>query len=97
ARPPRPSPPPRVPRPPPGGRNLAHRAAGAPMGRVLGVDVSLGRGLDVALGEGGAVKATWRRLRPDGLAALLDDLAPDAVAIDAPPRPGLELLRDADE
>jgi hypothetical protein len=67
------------------------------MPRVVGVDVSLGRGLDVALVEGSSVKETWSRLGPDGLGALLRDLAPDAVAIDAPPRPGLDLLRDAAE
>ena len=63
------------------------------MPRVLGVDVSLGRGLDVALVEDAALTRTWSRVGPGGLAGLLLDEAPDAVAIDAPPRPGLGLLR----
>jgi len=65
--------------------------------RVLGVDVSLGRGLDAVLLEEGLVKETWSRMGPGHLGSLLDELRPDAVAIDAPPRPGLGLLRDPNE
>ena len=64
---------------------------------VLGVDVSLGRGHDAALLEGLALKGRWERLGSGGLAELLRQLRPDAVAIDAPPRPGLGLLRDPEE
>jgi hypothetical protein len=64
---------------------------------VLGVDVSLGRGLDVVLLEGGTVKEAWSRLGSGALGRLLRELVPDAVAIDAPPAPGLGLLRDEDE
>lgn len=61
---------------------------------ILGVDVSLGRGLDVVLLEGRTVKERWSRLGAEGLADLLRELRPDAVAIDAPPSPGLGLLLD---
>ena len=64
---------------------------------MLGVDVSLGRGLDVALLEDRAVKERWSRLGAEGLADLLRELRPDAVAIDAPPSPGLGLLIDEAE
>ena len=64
------------------------------MARVLGVDVSLGRGHDVALLDGLRVMATWDRVGSGGVGALLREHAPDAVGIDAPPRPGLSLLRD---
>jgi hypothetical protein len=64
---------------------------------ALGVDVSLGRGLDVALVDTGRVERTWSRIGPDALEDLLGELRPQAVAIDAPPRPGLELLRDPGE
>jgi hypothetical protein len=63
----------------------------------MGVDVSLGRGLDVALVEDGCVLQTWARMGSEGLKELLTDLQPDAVGIDAPPRPGLGLLRDEEE
>jgi hypothetical protein len=65
--------------------------------RALGVDVSLGRGLDAALLNGPKVVRTWSRIGPDGLAALLREHAPDAVGIDAPPRPGLSLLGNPEE
>lgn len=64
---------------------------------VLGVDVSLGRGLDVVLMEGATVKETWSRLGQTALRDLLLEHRPAAVAIDAPPAPGLGLLRDARE
>jgi hypothetical protein len=60
---------------------------------VLGVDVSLGRGLDVVLLEDGVVKETWSRLGRSHLTDLLRHHRPLAVGIDAPPRPGLGLLR----
>ena len=65
--------------------------------RVLGVDVSLGRGLDVVLLVDTAVKETWSRLGSTNLGQLLEELEPDAVAIDAPPKLGLGLLRDPGE
>jgi hypothetical protein len=61
------------------------------------VDVSLGRGLDVALVEDTVLKELWDRLGPDGLDTLLGEIRPDAVAIDAPPRAGLDLLGDPAE
>jgi hypothetical protein len=61
------------------------------------VDVSLGRGLDAVLLDGPRVSQTWSRIGPDGLAALLGEHAPDAVGIDAPPRPGLSLLGNPEE
>jgi hypothetical protein len=64
---------------------------------VLGVDVSLGRGLDLALVEDGVVKEAWSRIGHEALRALLEELRPAAVAIDAPPQRGLGLLRDAGE
>jgi Protein of unknown function (DUF429) len=63
----------------------------------MGVDVSLGRGLDVALVEDGRILETWTRVGSEGLKELLTDLRPDAVGLDAPPRPGLGLLRDEEE
>jgi len=63
----------------------------------MGVDVSLGRGLDVALVENERVLETWARIGNEGLKELLTELQPDAVGIDAPPRPGLGLLRDEEE
>jgi hypothetical protein len=65
--------------------------------RALGVDVSLGRGLDVALVDGPRIDRTWSRLGPSVLTALLREHRPDAVGVDAPPRPGLALLRDPAE
>jgi hypothetical protein len=64
---------------------------------VLGVDVSLGRGLDVALVEDSVVKLIDRIAGAEALGRLLEELRPAAVAIDAPPRPGMELLRDPRE
>jgi hypothetical protein len=64
---------------------------------VLGVDVSLGRGLDVAAVADGRVLATWTRIGPEALRSLLIERQPVAVGIDAPPRPGLSLLRDPEE
>lgn len=64
---------------------------------VLGVDVSLGRGLDVAQVEDGAVRAVDWIPGAEALEQLLSTLRPAAVAIDSPPRPGLELLRNAAE
>ena len=64
------------------------------MPEVLGVDVSLGRGLDVAALSGGRVLATWARVGPETLKTLLVERRPVAIGIDAPPRPGLSLLRD---
>jgi hypothetical protein len=64
---------------------------------IVGVDVSLGRGLDAALVEDAMVKETWTRIGPGQLARLLGEVRPEAVAIDAPPRPGLGLLRDEAE
>lgn len=61
---------------------------------VLGVDVSLGRGLDVALMDDARVVETWARVGAVGLKDLLVERRPEAVGIDAPPRPGLSLLRD---
>jgi hypothetical protein len=65
--------------------------------RVLGVDVSLGRGLDAVLLEDSVVKETWTRLGRRSLSSLLREHRPDAVAVDAPPSPGLGLLRDDSE
>src|SRR6266536_336801 len=65
--------------------------------RVLGVDVSLGRGLDVVLLEDTMVKEKWNRTGPRALTELLWTHRPDAVAIDAPPKVGLGLLRDDTE
>jgi hypothetical protein len=62
--------------------------------RALGVDVSLGRGLDVALVDGVRVVETWARVGTEGLKEILVERRPDAVGIDAPPRPGLGLLQD---
>ncbi len=64
---------------------------------VVGVDVSLGRGLDVVLLEDAVVKEAWSRVGPEQLRSLVEEVRPAAVAIDAPPRPGLGLLRDAKE
>jgi hypothetical protein len=64
---------------------------------VLGVDVSLGRGLDLALVEDGVVKETRSAAGFDALRGTLREHAPDAVAIDAPPAPGLGLLEDESE
>src|SRR5207302_7821466 len=84
--------PPGVPGPPAAVGRLRRLVPGA-----LGVDVSLGRGLDVALVEDGRVDRAWSRIGPDALADLLGELRPVIVAIDAPPKPGLELLRHPGE
>jgi hypothetical protein len=61
------------------------------------VDVSLGRGLDVVVMEGSVVKEVLTRVGQGQLERLVRDLQPEAVAIDAPPKPGLGLLRDPAE
>lgn len=54
--------------------------------RALGIDVSANRGLDlVAVDDGGLIVGTHRRVAPDDLSPLVTELAPDVVAIDAPP------------
>jgi predicted nuclease with RNAse H fold len=54
--------------------------------RSLGIDVGARRGLDLVLLDGArAVLDTHRRVMVDDLSTLVDDLAPDVVAIDAPP------------
>jgi predicted nuclease with RNAse H fold len=54
--------------------------------RALGVDVGVRKGLDlVLLDQARSILDTHRRVRPQELAALVDDLGPDVVAIDAPP------------
>jgi hypothetical protein len=65
--------------------------------RVLGVDVSLGRGHDVVLLEDRVVKEAWSAVGAEGLRRLLEELRPATVAIDAPPGPGLGLLREEAE
>jgi hypothetical protein len=65
--------------------------------RVFGVDVSLGRGLDVVLLEDATVKESWTRMGPSALTEVLWAHRPDAIAIDAPPKVGLGLLRDEAE
>jgi hypothetical protein len=65
--------------------------------RVVGVDVSLGRGLDVVLLEDTVTKEAWSRMGPRALTELLWTHRPEAVAIDAPPAAGLGLLRDEEE
>ena len=64
---------------------------------VLGVDVSLGRGHDVVLMFDSVVKERWSRIGPSAVRDLLVSVGPAAVGIDAPPRPGLGLLRDPEE
>lgn len=64
---------------------------------VLGVDVSLGRGLDAVLLEDSTVKETWSRLGPHALQELLEEHRPIAGAIDAPPASGKGLLREESE
>ena len=54
--------------------------------RALGIDVGVRKGLDlVLLGQDRVVLETERRVHVDELAKLVPDLAPDVVAIDAPP------------
>ncbi len=64
------------------------------MTRVLGIDVSLGRGLDAAVVVGTRVERVFKLGGPAALRECLDTVRPDAVAIDAPPTPGKGLLRD---
>lgn len=63
----------------------------------LGIDVSLGRGLDLASVRGGRVERLWSRVGPQELCELILDLGPEAIGVDAPPKPGLGLLRDEAE
>jgi predicted nuclease with RNAse H fold len=54
--------------------------------RALGVDVGVRKGLDVVVLEDSLVPVETRRRVPvEGLAAAIDELGPDVVAIDAPP------------
>jgi predicted nuclease with RNAse H fold len=54
--------------------------------RAIGIDVGVRRGLDVVLLDGDReVLDTHRRVAPDDVAALVADLEPDVVAVDAPP------------
>ena len=56
---------------------------------VVGVDVSVRRGLDVVVLDGAAHVAEARsRVDPSALRALLEEWKPVAVAIDSPPGPG---------
>jgi predicted RNase H-like nuclease len=57
---------------------------------ALGVDVGVRKGLDVVLlDEGLLVHHKERRVKVDDLEGLIRDLAPDVVAIDAPPAWGI--------
>jgi len=57
--------------------------------RSLGIDVGVRKGLDLVLlaasDESYAIEATRRHVRPEDLPAVVDELVPDVVAIDAPP------------
>ncbi len=54
--------------------------------RALGVDVGVRRGLDLVLMDAArTILDTHRRVRPEDLAEVVDELGPDVVAIDAPP------------
>jgi predicted nuclease with RNAse H fold len=54
--------------------------------RSLGVDVGVRKGIDLVLLDGDRrIVATERRLPVERLAPTVDELAPDVVAIDAPP------------
>ena len=54
--------------------------------RSLGIDVGVRKGLDaVLLDAARTILDTHRRVRPEGLLSLVEDLHPDVVAIDAPP------------
>ncbi len=54
--------------------------------RALGIDVGVRKGLDlVVLDHARTVLDTHRRVAVEALRDLVDDLAPDVVAIDAPP------------
>ena len=53
--------------------------------RSLGIDVGVSKGLDlVLLDESRTIRDAYRRVHTTDLAALVDALAPDVVAIDAP-------------
>jgi hypothetical protein len=67
------------------------------MPRVLGVDVSLGRGHDAVLMEDSVVKEIRTKLGAGQLRSLLRELRPDAVAIDSPPKKGLGLMAKKSE
>jgi predicted nuclease with RNAse H fold len=55
--------------------------------RSLGIDVGVAKGLDVVLMDERLVPLAVRsHVRPAELGALLDDLHPDVIAIDSPPR-----------
>jgi hypothetical protein len=47
--------------------------------------------------DGLRIERTWARVGSATVGELLRAHAPDAIGIDAPPRPGLSLLRDPDE
>lgn len=64
---------------------------------VLGIDVSLGRGLDVVLLSERRVLASWSAVGPERLRELLVEHRPLGVGIDGPPKPGLGLLHDPAE
>jgi len=54
--------------------------------RALGIDVGVRKGLDLVLLDGArAIVDTHRRVRPEELRPIVDELRPDVVAIDAPP------------
>jgi predicted nuclease with RNAse H fold len=55
--------------------------------RSLGVDVGVAKGLDIVVMDERLVPLAVRsHVRPADIGALLDDLHPDVVAIDSPPR-----------
>lgn len=54
--------------------------------RALGIDVGVGKGLDLVLLDDSLVpRRVLSKVRVEGLGPLVDELAPDVVAIDAPP------------
>jgi predicted RNase H-like nuclease len=54
--------------------------------RALGIDVGVGKGLDLVLLDTALVpRRVASKVRPEALGRLIDELAPDVVAIDAPP------------
>ena len=54
--------------------------------RALGIDVGVGKGLDLVLIDERRVPLdVVPRVGLDRLLGLLDELAPDAIAIDSPP------------